>query len=244
MSKNSYFEFTTKPSNPTSNHHRTGETRRSKLCTRAGNQPHYRTTDPSVRSPSCKNSLASSSPSDNNPHWTPTSPLTEQASDRAAPRQTTFSRSSNNDREPSSGTSHCASQPSTSKKAVDTVEHSSVGKASREQGIEEPYIHTITYKVLRPATSSSAHRRQKQILPPRARNQAGRSAHHALVQHTPAVHMKPLTGKWKRDNHGVKLAEHDPNTNLSSLGFADDILLISGSLQHTTTMQKTTLPQP
>ena len=48
--------------------------------------------------------------------------------------------------------------------------------------------------------------------------------------------VKPLTGKWKGCNHGVSLAEHDPDTTLSSLSFADDFLLISGSLKHTTTM--------
>ena len=31
--------------------------------------------------------------------------------------------------------------------------------------------------------------------------------------------MKPLTGKWKRCNQGVRLAEHDPNTNLCNLRF-------------------------
>ena len=34
----------------------------------------------------------------------------------------------------------------------------------------------------------------------------------------------------------VKHAEHDPNTNLSNLRFAVDILLFSGSLKHATTM--------
>ena len=48
--------------------------------------------------------------------------------------------------------------------------------------------------------------------------------------------MKPKAEKWKRCNHGVRLAERDPNTDLSHLRFADDSLLISGSLKHTTTM--------
>ena len=47
---------------------------------------------------------------------------------------------------------------------------------------------------------------------------------------------KPKAEKLKRCNHGVRLAERDPNTNLSSLSFADDILPIIGSLKHTTTM--------
>ena len=48
--------------------------------------------------------------------------------------------------------------------------------------------------------------------------------------------MKQLTGKCKRCNHGVKLGEHDPDTNLSNLRFADDILLLRGPLKHTPTM--------
>ena len=48
--------------------------------------------------------------------------------------------------------------------------------------------------------------------------------------------MKPLTGKWKRCNHGVLLVEHDADRNLSNLRFTADILLITGSLKHTTTM--------
>ena len=41
---------------------------------------------------------------------------------------------------------------------------------------------------------------------------------------------------WNRGSHGVKLAEHDPDTNFSFLRFADDIVLISGSLKHTTSV--------
>ena len=40
--------------------------------------------------------------------------------------------------------------------------------------------------------------------------------------------MKTRTGKWKMYNHGVRLAEHDHDTNLPNLRFADDILLIGG----------------
>ena len=48
--------------------------------------------------------------------------------------------------------------------------------------------------------------------------------------------MKTLTGTRKRYNHGVRLAEHDPDTNLSNLRFADDVFLISDSRKYTTTM--------
>ena len=128
-SKSTCYDSTTKASNPTSNHHQTGEARRSTLDTRAGTRHHHRTTDPCVRSPCGTNSLVSSSSSDCNPRWSPTSPVTKQASDWATPRQTS-SRSGNSDREPPSGTSLHVSQPSTSEKAFDTVEHSSVWKAS------------------------------------------------------------------------------------------------------------------
>ena len=111
---------------------------------------------------SCTNSSADISSNDYNPHWTTTKPLTMQVSDQATPRQTTFTRSSNSDREPPSGT-----RPSTPRN--DTVEHSSLWTAL-----------TRYSAALRPA-SSSTHRRQKQVLPPRSRNQAGRPIQHALT---------------------------------------------------------------
>ena len=51
----------------------------------------------------------------------------------------------------------------------------------------------------------------------------------------PQFIITPLTEKWTRGNHGVRLLENDPDANLSNLRFAADILLISGSLKHTTT---------
>ena len=115
------------------------------------------------------------------------------------------------------------------KEAFDTVERSSVRKALKEQGIEEPHTQPPT----KPTTSISAHRRQKQRPPSRARNQAWRPAQHALIQYS----MKPIPGKCKRYNHGVSFVEHDRDANLSNLRVADDIILISGSLKLTTTMQ-------
>ena len=41
--------------------------------------------------------------------------------------------------------------------------------------------------------------------------------------------LKPIAETWKSCNHGVRLAEHDPNTNLSNLIFADDKLHVSSS---------------
>ena len=74
----------------THNHHQSGRTRRSKLYTRAGTHDHKQTTDPS-----CANSSGSSSSRNYNPRLTSTSPVTKQASDWSAPRQTAFSRASN-----------------------------------------------------------------------------------------------------------------------------------------------------
>ena len=42
---------------------------------------------------------------------------------------------------------------------------------------------------------------------------------------TPKIIMKPIAEEWKRCNKGVRLAQHDPNANLSKLGFADESLL-------------------
>ena len=52
---------------------------------------------------------------------------------------------------------------------------------------------------------------------------------HSLQQYI----RKTPTEKWNRGNHGVKLGEHDPDTNFSNLRFADHILLVSASLKHT-----------
>ena len=104
---------TTVQQRPSNSHKQPLPNGRSKVIHMSGTHHHHGTTDPTVRSPSCTNSLASSSSSVYNPHQTPTSPLTKQPSDRAAPRQATCSRSSNSDREPLSGTSRSGSQPST-----------------------------------------------------------------------------------------------------------------------------------
>ena len=50
----------------------------------------------------------------------------------------------------------------------------------------------------------------------------------------PRFIMKPISEKVNRDNHRVRVIEHDCDPNLLNFMFADDILLISGSLQHTT----------
>ena len=97
-------------------------------------------------------------------------------------------------------------------------------------------LNTVVRRTPRPATSNSTHRCQKQAVPLRAENQAGRPGQHAPVQLIPAVHPGPTVRKVERDNHGVRHVEHNHDANLSNLRFADDILLISGSVDHTTTM--------
>ena len=219
-----------KPTKFTSNHQQTCETQRSKLCTRAGTWHHHRTGDPFVRSPSCTKSLASSSSSHYNPRLTPTTFLTKQASDRATSRQTTFSRSSNSDRlQPL-----CVAGIDF-KRAFDTVKHSSVWKASRKQGIEEPSIPLLTK--LYDQQRATVHTDAKSKHFPLERGTKHGDPLSTLLFNSLLQHIvKPAEGKWKRDNHGVELAEHDPDTNLSNLRFADDILLISGSLKNVTNM--------
>ena len=48
--------------------------------------------------------------------------------------------------------------------------------------------------------------------------------------------MQPVKKKWNRDNHRVRLVEHDRDANFSNPRFAEDILSITSSLKHTTTM--------
>ena len=62
---------------------------------------------------------------------------------------------------------------------------------------------------------------------------SARSRSNSLLQH---MLKNPLMEEWNKRNHGVTLVEHDRDAGLSNLKFTDDILLISGSLKHTTTM--------
>ena len=63
------------------------------------------------------------------------------------------------------------------------------------------------------------------------------TSRHVMSCHVTSRHvMTPPTENWDRDNHGVRLDEHDRDSNLSNLRFADDIFLISSSLKHTTSM--------
>ena len=90
------------------------------------------------------------------------------------------------------------------KKAFDTVRHSSVWKAVREQGIEEPDIQSLTklHDQQRATVHTDAnskhshfHRETKQGDP------LSTLFCNSLLQYI----MKPLAGKWKRENFGVKL---------------------------------------
>ena len=85
----------------------------------------------------------------------------------------------------------------------------------RLYGSDPGAIHTYTHRgALRPTPCNSRHRRQKQTLPPRARNQAGRpDSARSRSTHLLQCIMKPLTEKWNRGNHGVRLVEHDRDPN-------------------------------
>ena len=94
----------------------------------------------------------------------------------------------NSDGETLSGTSHCGSQPLTSKKTFDTVKQSSAWKTLREQGTEEPYIQLLTK--LYGQQRASVHTDVKSKHVHRAGNQAGRPTQHALVQVAPTIHLQ------------------------------------------------------
>ena len=81
-----------------------------------------------------------------------------------------------------SGTSRCASRPSTSKKTCDTVEHSCVWTALREQGIEERYIQLLTKLYDQQRASVDTDVESKHL-------------HVALVQPIPAIHRETTNRK-------------------------------------------------
>ena len=47
--------------------------------------------------------------------------------------------------------------------------------------------------------------------------------------------MNPPTEQRNRSNNWVRLVDYHPDTNLSDPKFANDVLLVSGTLKHTTT---------
>ena len=55
-----------------------------------------------------------------------------------------------------------------------------------------------------------------------------------LTQHALVNSLSEIPHDNRKVDHGIRHGEHDTSTNLSNLRFADDILLISGSLKHTT----------
>ena len=173
------------------------------LYTRVGTHHHHHTTDPPLRSSICTNSFTMSSGSQ------PTSDATHSV-DKAV-----FRRGY-------SPTDHSFTFQQLRTRAAEwhqrlrvaaIVPHSEAQQRMEGLAGTRPRgaIHTLTHKALRLPTSNSTHRHQKQTLPPRTGNQAGRPALRAIVQLTLAVR------------------------HLSNLGFTDDILLVTGSLKHTTT---------
>ena len=121
------------------------------------------------------------------------------------------------------------------KKAFDTAEHSSVWTALRERGVEEPRIQLLTQVYDQQRASVHTDVKSKHFHLERGTMQGDPLS--TLVLKSLLQHItKPVAGKWKRCDHGARLAEHDPKANLSNLRRADDILLISGSLKHTTAM--------
>ena len=93
-------------------------------------------------------------------------------------------------------------------------------------------LHTVTHKPYdqERATVDTDVKKQNSS---RAGNHTGRPTQHALVNSLLQYLTRPLNRKV---DQGIRLGEHDTSTNLSNLRFEDDILLISGSLKHTTTM--------
>ena len=100
----------------------------------------------------------------------------------------------------------------------------SVWTALTKHGIEEPYVQLL--RKLYDQQRASAHtdlKKSKHFHLERGTIQGDPLStllFNSLLQNI----MKPLTGKWKRCDQGVRLAEHDPNTNLSTSDFQTTFL--------------------
>ena len=66
-------------------------------------------------------------------------------------------------------------------------------------------------------------------------NKQGELTSTLLFNSLPQYIMKPVSEKWNRRNHDVRLFEHDHETNISDLKFVNDTFFISSSLKYTTT---------
>ena len=109
------------------------------------------------------------------------------------------------------------------KEAFHRVEHGSVWKAFRWQCVENPYTHL--HDQLRATVHTDIKSKQSHLVQDLARH---------FFTHFSQYIMQRLTEKCNRENHGVRLVDHNREANLSILKFADDIRLISGSLKDTT----------
>ena len=109
-------------------------------------------------------------------------------------------------------------------KAFDTVQHSSVWAALREQGVEEPYVEQLTKLYDQQRASVHTDVKIKRFHLERGTKQ-GDTRSTLLLNSLLQYIMKPIEEMWKRCNHVVRLANTTLTTNLSNLRLADDILL-------------------
>ena len=101
----------------------------------------------------------------------------------------------------------------------------------RPHGSKALRNHTYSYSQI-----STARRSQTQTLPPRVENQAGTPTQHALVPVTPTTHHETTNKNGTQVTTESNLSSTTLARTSPIFRFADDILLVSGSLKHTTTM--------
>ena len=128
------------------------------------------------------------------------------------------------------------------KNAFDTVEHSSVRRTVREQGIEE--TSDATHKSSTTNTSNGHTDVKTPTITLRARNQTGRPTHHAFVQLTLAAHRE--TSNRKVEQQKPRRSDSPSTTTKRTSPTSGSSSTLSSSPAHSNTRPpgQTKSPQP
>ena len=119
------------------------------------------------------------------------------------------------------------------KKAFDSVTHRALWHALSEQGVSDGYIYLLDKLYTEQVGVVKTDRFSKQFNIEKGVKQGDPLS--SLLFNSASEHiMRKLKSKWRRKGHGVTLKPREEN--LTNLRFADDILLVTRSLESMTEM--------
>ena len=119
------------------------------------------------------------------------------------------------------------------KKAFDSVTHRALWYALSEQGVSDGYIHLLDKLYTKQVGVVKTDRFSRKFNIEKGVKQGDPLS--SLLFNSASEHiMRKLKDKWRRNGHGITLKPREEN--LTNLRFADDILLITRSLESMTEM--------